>query len=114
DVDPIRSAKTIVTTLRATASSAAPATREAPQASQNWASGLRSAPHAGQRSASDLPQPPQNRAPAPCALPQLLQFMTTPGRRRACYCTVAACRKVSAAGRLARGAGLTPCRDESA
>src|SRR5436309_11943531 len=80
-VDPTRSAKTIVTTLRAAASSTALATREAPQASQNCASGLPSAPHAGQRGASGLPQPPQNRAPAPCALPQLLQFITTPGWR---------------------------------
>src|SRR5881397_1126578 len=76
-VEPTRSAKTIVTTLRAAASSTALAAREPPQASQNWASGLPSAPHAGQRRASDLPQPPQNRAPAPCALPQLPQFMTT-------------------------------------
>src|SRR6266705_3489239 len=49
--------------------------------SRNCASGLPSAPHAGQRGASGLPQPPQNRAPAPCALPQLLQFITTPGWR---------------------------------
>jgi len=61
--------------LRAAASSGERATKEAPQDSQNCASGLLSDPHAGQRGASALPQPPQNRALASCALPQLAQFM---------------------------------------
>jgi hypothetical protein len=77
DVDPMRSVKTIVTTLRAPASSVGCATRETPQASQNCPPGSHSWPHAGQRGARILPQPLQNREPARLIFPQLGQVMAT-------------------------------------
>src|ERR1700752_3007924 len=88
-VEPTRSAKTIVTILRAVAASSTEraggatlgaAASEVPQESQNLASARHSAPHAGQRGASGFPQPSQNRAPVRFGLPQLAQFMATTRR----------------------------------
>src|SRR5215468_5722654 len=92
DVEPIRSANTMVTILRTSALSAAGALRlgastglrtgsvrvasDAPQAMQNRASPSFSVPHARQRGASGVPQPAQNRAIGGFVLPQLAQLMT--------------------------------------
>src|SRR5262249_453126 len=78
EVDPIRSAKTMVTTLRATLSRAGTVERAVPQASQNRASASLSAPQAGQRGASDVPQALQNRAPGRLMRPQPGQVTIVP------------------------------------
>src|SRR5262245_4016690 len=76
-VEPIRSANTIVTVLRAavfSAAAAGEAASGAPHSPQNFMPGVDSVPHAGQRAASGCPQPPQKRWPGGFASPQLVQF----------------------------------------
>src|SRR5262245_32688931 len=84
-VEPTRSAKTMLTTLREAVSggvcAAARVAIAAPQASQKRAFGGLSAPHAVQRGASEAPQPPQKRAPAAAVHPQLAQTMGDPSTR---------------------------------
>src|SRR5215510_12298237 len=84
DVEPIRSAKTMVTTLRASALSFASAlrlgstrgARDVPQAPQKrWSAGL-ACPHAAHARASAVPHPPQKRFSAGFSRPQAVQVMT--------------------------------------
>src|SRR5207249_4101534 len=70
-VEPTRSAKTIVTTLRAAASSTALAAREPPQASQNLRPPGLGAPQLGQATGftSGAAHSPQKRAPSRLSAP---------------------------------------------
>ena len=79
DIEPIRSAKTTVTSFRAIAFSAASPRRRAPHAWQKRVSLSQGAPQAGQRGARGVPQPPQKRASAGFARPQVAQVMVGKG-----------------------------------
>src|SRR2546423_6505599 len=78
EVDPARSAKTIVTVLRVPCGLGA--VTAVPQRSQKLASGSRSAPQEWQRVTTAAPQPAQKRAPVRFAFPQLAHSI---GRLRA-------------------------------
>src|SRR5262245_33550401 len=83
-VEPIRSAKTIVTTLRATVSPALVAAlsavtprpaSETPQLRQNLAVGAHGLPHDGQRRSSRAPHSSQNAEPSGFSLLHVEQFI---------------------------------------
>src|SRR5215470_8067995 len=78
DVDAMRSAKTMVTVLRAAASSGVSAGRarsEVPQLRQNFAGGGHALPHDGQCRSSAAPHSPQNEDPIGLSCWQAGQFM---------------------------------------
>jgi hypothetical protein len=77
----MRSAKTIVTTFRATALSVvadAPAASEVPQPRQNFAVGVHGIPHDGQRRSRCAPHSSQNAEEGGFSCWQVEQFMGQP------------------------------------
>jgi len=72
EVEPVMSAKRMVTTLRSSANGCGPPSGP-PQLAQNRADGSFAAPHRGQRAATGLPQSGQNRAVSESEAPQARQ-----------------------------------------
>src|SRR5262249_157916 len=107
--EPMRSAKTIVTTFRVPVSSVGPALRtgsaggasEAPQALQKREPDGLSAAQLGQRGESGAPHPLQKRADWEFAWLQLRHFITLPARAVAGRLAHGKCSRRSLAGRVA-------------
>src|SRR5215831_11395221 len=90
DTEPMRSAKTTVTSLRAIALSTTGRVSEAPQALQNRASGGLAVPHAAHAGARAAPQALQKRADSGLMWPQLVHVIAElQSARRGCVPSIA-------------------------